>query len=189
MGGVTVSAGGWYHLSARFFATNAAQNLSVTLRYTDADGKPCGEERALSTGGKSAEKPFRLHKIVRMPPKAVKCDVVKKGGDELVRNVKFNSSMADCRDETDETQLLNGSFEEADLTPNFIDCWRIVRGSAKRTADDAHHGSYALRLAAGAELHYAEPGAAAIAMHEIKTLNGHLAVRGGTVVLDFAFRD
>lgn len=36
MGGVTVSPGGWYHLSERFFATNAAQNLSVTLRYTDA---------------------------------------------------------------------------------------------------------------------------------------------------------
>ena len=36
MGGVTVSPGGWSHLSARFFATNAAQNLSVTLRYTDA---------------------------------------------------------------------------------------------------------------------------------------------------------
>ena len=186
---ITVSPGGWYHVSAQFWATNAAQKLSVTLRYTDANGKPCGEERVLSSGGKSAEKPFRLHKIVRMPPKAVKCEVVKKGGDELVRNVKFNSSMADCRDETDETQLLNGSFEEADLNPDFIDCWRIVRGSAKRTAGDAYHGSHALRLAAGAELHYAEPGAAAIAVHGVKTLNGHLAVRGGTIALDFAFRD
>lgn len=138
---ITVSPGGWYHVSAQFWATNSAQKLSVTLHYADANGKPCGEERVLSSGGKSAEKPFRLHKIVRMPPKAVKCEIVKKGGDELVRNVKFNSSMADCRDETDETQLLNCSFEEADLTPDFIDCWRIVRGSAKRTAGDAHRVS------------------------------------------------
>ena len=101
LGGVTVSPGGRYHLSARFFATNAAQNLSVTLRYTDADGKPCGEERALSTGGKSAEKPFRLHKIVRVPSKAVRCEIVTKGGDGRVRDVKFDASMADCRDETD----------------------------------------------------------------------------------------
>ena len=38
---IAVSPGGWYHLSAQFFATNAAQKLSVTLRYTDADGNSC----------------------------------------------------------------------------------------------------------------------------------------------------
>ncbi|MBR6708484.1 MAG: hypothetical protein IKL84_02260, partial [Clostridia bacterium] len=157
MSGVAVSPGGWHHLSAQFFTTNAAQKLSVTLRYTDADGKTCGEERALSTGGKSAEKPFRLHKIVRVPSKAVRCEIVTKGGAGLVRNVKLDASMADCRDETDETQLLNGSFEEADLIQDFVDCWCTVRGSAKRTAGDAHHGSYALRLSSGAELAYAAP--------------------------------
>ena len=51
--------------------------------------------------------------------------------------------------------MLNGSFEESDLAPDFIDCWHIVRGSAKRTAGDAHHGSYAMRLSSGAELAYA----------------------------------
>ena len=71
-------------MSAQFLATNAAQKLSVTLRYTDADGKTCGEERALSTGGKSAEKPFRLHKVVRVPSKAVRCEIVTKGGAGLI---------------------------------------------------------------------------------------------------------
>ena len=83
-----------------------------------------------------------------------------------MRDVKFDASMADCRDETDETQLLNGSFEESDLAPDFIDCWHIVRGSAKRTAGDAHHGSYAMRLSSGAELAYAAPNAAAVAVRE-----------------------
>jgi hypothetical protein len=189
MDGMAVSPGGWYHVSAQFFATNSAQKLSLTLRFTDADGKPCGEERALSSGGKSAEKPFRLHKIVRAPSKAVKCEFVTKGGEGLVRDVKLDASMADCRDETNETQLLNGSFEEADLTPDFIDCWHVVRGSARRTEGDAHHGSYALRLAAGAELAYAASDAAAITTRGGETLNGHLAVRGGIVAADFAFRD
>ena len=189
MSGVAVSPGGWHHLSAQFFTTNAAQKLSVTLRYTDADGKTCGEERALSTGGKSAEKPFRLHKVVRVPSKAVRCEIVTKGGAGLVRNVKLDASMADCRDETDETQLLNGSFEEADLIQDFVDCWCTVRGSAKRTVGDAHHGSYALRLSSGAELAYAAPNAAAIVTRGGEVLNGHLSVRGGTVAVDFTFRD
>ena len=189
MGRVEVSPGRWYHLSAQFFATNAAQKLSVTLRYTDADGNSCGEERALSSGGKCSEKPFRLHKVVRVPFKAVKCEFITKGGDGLVRDVKLDASMADCRDETNETQLLNGSFEEADLTPDFVDCWSIVRGRAERRVGDAHHGSYALHLAAGAELAYAMPQAAAIAVRGCEALNGHLAVRDGTVVLDFVFCD
>ena len=186
---IAVSPGGWYHLSAQFLATNAAQKLSVTLRYTDADGNPCGEDRALSSGGRNAEKPFRLHKVVRTPSNAVKCEFVTKGGAGLVRNVKLDASMSDCRDETDETQLLNGSFEESDLAFDFVDCWYVVCGKTERTTGDAHHGSYALHLAPGAELVYAAPDAAAIATCGGETLNGHLAVRGGTVAVDFAFRD
>ena len=189
MDGMAVSPGGWYHVSAQFLATNSAQKLSLTLRFTDADGKPCGEERALSSGGKSAEKPFRLHKIVRAPFKAVKCEFVTKGGEGLVRDVKLDASMADCRDETNETQLLNGSFEEADLTPDFIDCWHVVRGNVERITGDSHHGSYALRLAAGAVLSYAASDAAAIATCGSEALNGYLAVRRGTVAVNFAFRD
>ena len=187
--GMAVSPGGWYHLSAQFFATNAAQNLSVVLHYADTNGKPCGEERALSTGGRSAEKPFRLHKVVRTPSRAVRCEIETKGGAGLVRDVKLDASMADCRDETDETQLLNSSFEEADLVPDFVDCWSTVRGNAERATSDAHHGSYSLRLAAGTALAYAAPEAAAVAMRGGEALNGHLAVRGGTVAVDFAFRD
>jgi hypothetical protein len=59
-----------------------------------------------------------------------------------VRDVKLDASTADCRDETDQTQLLNGSFEEADLIPEFVDCWSIVRGRAERRVGDAHHGSF-----------------------------------------------
>ncbi|MBR6587802.1 MAG: hypothetical protein IKK82_10325, partial [Kiritimatiellae bacterium] len=189
MDGMAVSPGGWYHVSAQFLVTNSAQKLSVNLRYTDADGKPCGEERVLSSGGKSSEKLFRLHKVVRVPFKAVKCKFVTKGGEGLVRGVKLDASMADCRDETNETQLLNGSFEEADLTPDFIDCWHVVRGNVERITGDTHHGSYALRLAAGAVLSYAASDAAAIATCGSEALNGYLAVRRGIVAVNFAFRD
>ena len=82
-----------------------------------------------------------------------------------------------------------GSFEEADLTPDFIDCWHVVRGNVERITGDSHHGSYALRLAAGAVLSYAASDAAAIATCGSEALNGYLAVRRGTVAVNFAFRD
>lgn len=187
--GVAVTPDGWYHASAQFLATNAKQRVSVKLRYVDADGNSCGEEVALATSGRSADKPFRLHKVVRVPSRAARCEMIPQGGAGLVRNMRLDGSMDDCRDETDGTQLLNGSFEEADLNADFVDCWCIAHGRAKRTAEGADHGLYALRLTAGAALSYAAPGTAAVAVRAGEALNGHLAVRGGDVDVQFSFRD
>ena len=180
----------WYHLSARIATRGIDRNATVNLRYRDAAGKVLRTESGLSCWRADAPA-VRYHRVVKSPPGAARCEAVAANcgsrGEAEIDEIRLDDSVADARDETSGTRVLNGSFEEADLAADFVDCWTAAKGTVRRTADAAH-GFHALTLSAGAELCYARPDARALAVTGGETLHAHVAAKGrGAAVLELKF--
>jgi len=170
----------WYHVSARIGNRDIDHSAAVALRYYDAKGKVLKTETGVSCWRRDAPL-TRYHRVVRSPAGAVRCDVIAanhgKRGVTEIDEIRLDPSLADWRDDTAGTMVLNGSFEEADLAWDFIDAWTAPKGGVSRSRDAAH-GFHALSLADGAVLSYGADGARTLAVGGRGRLNGHLAVKG-----------
>ncbi|MCQ2391014.1 MAG: hypothetical protein MJ240_06300 [Kiritimatiellae bacterium] len=171
----------WYHVSARIGNQDIDHSSAVALRYYDAQGKVIKTESGVSCWRKDLPL-TRFHRVVKTPVGAVRCDAIaanhgKRGLSEF-DEIRLDASLADCRDETAGTIVLNGSFEEADLEQDFIDVWVAPKGGVCRSRD-ARHGFHALALSDGAVLAYGASGARSLAVDRCGRLQGHLAAKGG----------
>lgn len=184
-----IEPGGWYHVSARFDNGEGTINTGVVARYFDARSRQVGSETVVSQWN-ATEAPLRRHAICQVPTNAVAAtvSVARRGtGASTATDIRFDPSFDDWRDDSEGTLLLNGSFEEADLVPDFIDAWVAPKGGVRRIADSAH-GRHALAFDGGTELCYAAAGAKALAVTANATLSGHVAVKGkGTLTCEWTF--
>ena len=174
-----VDSGRWYHVCARFDNGEGTVSTSVNVRYFDASGRVIGNETAVSRWNATA-KPIRVHAVCQTPTNAVAAVVfvTRRGeGSSKATDIRFDPSMEDWRDDASATLLLNGSFEEADFVPEFIDAWVAPKGGVVRIVD-ASHGSHALSLDDGAELCYAKSNAKVISVVAGQALSGHIATKG-----------
>ncbi len=183
-----VRPGEWFHFIGRIATSNLEHSASLNLAYYDAAGKRVQESTAVSQWAKVMA-PRRLHKVLKTPTNAVTAAVsavLRCAGWARFDQISLDYSLADWQDETDETLVLNGGFEESDLGFGELDSWGSSAGKVKRSRD-ADTGSWSVQLVAGEALHYAAIDAAALAVKSNERLNLHLAVKGAvTLKLKFA---
>lgn len=185
-----VTPGTWFHFTGRIATSNLQHSARLDILYYGKDGRKVREETLVSQWGKNME-PRRLHVVRCVPEGAVAAEVrayMRGTGWARFDQISIDESTDDWQDETDGNRLLNGSFEEADLCPDFIDAWTLTRGAATRTTA-ARHGTYGIRLASGAALGYGGTNAFAIAVRGGETLKAHAAAKGeGTLALTWTFK-
>ncbi len=182
---------GWYHLSAQLCTENVERYASVTLQFLNGSGEVL-ESRRFITLWRKNQNFIRLHKILQVPANAAwvrPLAVLKGTGTARFKDFSLNGNFADREDNSKTVNLLlNGSFEEADFSSDFTDCFEVLSGSAQRSRE-ADHGFYALKLSPGTTLSYGKD-VPAIAVVGNENLYARFAATGkGFIQYNMVFYD
>jgi len=128
-------------------------------------------------------------KVLIAPPDAVKANIllVQSGtGEAWFSNIYLGTNIPGSSSKSPKNLILNSSFEEADFNSDFIDCFSVAEGTAKRS-QKAKHGFHALRLAPQTKLLYGGK-APTLALKSGQKLYYNLAVHGtGNVILELKY--
>ena len=177
--------------AGEIYTSAVSTGADISIQFLDGKGKVVQYQLIGRVKGSRPWKKFS--KMLPVPAEAVSVRmllVLIGTGEAMFRNVLISGKMPEVPNPRVETSLiLNGSFEEADLSPEFADCFTVKRGRARRITEAAH-GSYALELAPGAEVAYGSERCGAIAVREKKKLFfGFFAGGHGTIEADLLFFD
>ena len=161
----------------------------IALNFRDAKDAACLSANVLRIKEDTAWQTIR--KTVEVPKEAVAVRmhlVLANRGKATFRKPFLSDKLQDVDDFADTgSMILNGSFEDVDLNPEFLDCFTLVKGKAVRSSQ-AFHGFHSLELAPGAEIIYAYPGVVPLAVKAEDKLHFSLAAAGegeATATLEF----
>ena len=180
---IAVKGGEVYCFRGEIKTSRVTGRADFALSFYNAKGKSIQYRLLAKLTG--TNKWTAKQKNLRAPLEAVSVVImlVQSGtGETSFRNIYFGTEIPDMGISKKVTNLiLNSSFEEADLNPEFIDCFKIVEGKAFRSRL-ASHGFHALQLAPRTKVVYGTSTAPPLALKGGSKLYYNLSVHGSQAV-------
>ncbi|MBR7104439.1 MAG: hypothetical protein IKC65_05815 [Lentisphaeria bacterium] len=169
--------------------TDTTDIADITLHFYDAHKKRISSQSLISVRGSTDWK--KAQRIIEVPVGSKEVRVLMrlfKKGDAAFRNIFLSGKVPETSDNRDDAPfLLNGSFEKADLSPGFTDCFVPVTGKSRRT-QQAFHGFHALELDAASSAAYGKKDVPAVSVRAGDKLHFSFAAAGAgkaVCILDF----
>ncbi|MBQ6474514.1 MAG: hypothetical protein IJJ33_21215 [Victivallales bacterium] len=171
--------------------TNVEKSAEITLQFYDGQGKRFASQIVASAKGTGDWK--KEQQIVDVPAGARQVRMLNRlmrRGEALFRNLFLSDKAPEAEDNCNDAPfLLNGSFESADFSPAFADCFTVVYGQSRRV-EQAFHGFHALELSPASAVAYGGENIPAISVGAGETLRLSFAASGsGKAVCALVFLD